>query len=123
MVRELGTLSAFDDGAEVRTMRQIEYLEEPHEIVDKPLAWQKLGLQQTASGYGAKQGTMNRARDAWNTAPPLQWGRCWFQTHESTHGPSVNAPCAREWTRQAESAGGTVEWIDGYCVAFRVARD
>lgn len=32
----------------------IEYLNEPYEIIEKPLAWQLLGLQQTSSGYGLK---------------------------------------------------------------------
>lgn len=32
----------------------MEYLEEPYEIVERPLAWQRAGLQQTASGYGSK---------------------------------------------------------------------
>jgi hypothetical protein len=32
----------------------VEYLAEPYEVIDKPLEWQKLGLQQTASGYGRK---------------------------------------------------------------------
>jgi hypothetical protein len=32
----------------------IEYLEEPYEIIGNPLPWQHKGLQQTASGYGAK---------------------------------------------------------------------
>ena len=29
-------------------------LEEPYEILDRPLPWQRAGLQQTASGYGRK---------------------------------------------------------------------
>jgi hypothetical protein len=32
----------------------LDYLEQPYEIVDRPLAWQRQGLQQTASGYGRK---------------------------------------------------------------------
>lgn len=32
----------------------IEYLNEPYEIVNKPLWWQIRGLQQTASGYGKR---------------------------------------------------------------------
>lgn len=32
----------------------IEYLKEPYEIIEKPLWFHKLGLSQTASGYGSK---------------------------------------------------------------------
>jgi hypothetical protein len=32
----------------------IEYLEQPYEVIEKPLPWQRQGLQETASGYGAK---------------------------------------------------------------------
>lgn len=32
----------------------MKYLQEPYEIVDRPLKWHLQGLQQTASGYGRK---------------------------------------------------------------------
>jgi hypothetical protein len=32
----------------------IVYLDDPYEIIDKPLSWQTKGLQQTATGYGSK---------------------------------------------------------------------
>ena len=32
----------------------VKYLETEYELVDRPLPWQVQGLQQTASGYGAK---------------------------------------------------------------------
>jgi hypothetical protein len=32
----------------------LSYLERPYEVIDRPLAWQSAGLQQTASGYGRK---------------------------------------------------------------------
>lgn len=35
-------------------MKSIEYLEEPYELVERPLWWHKQGLTQTASGYGKK---------------------------------------------------------------------
>jgi hypothetical protein len=35
-------------------MTQITYLDGPYECVERPLAWQTAGLQQTASGYGRK---------------------------------------------------------------------
>ena len=31
-----------------------KYLEQPYEIIDKPLWWHKRGLSETASGYGKK---------------------------------------------------------------------
>jgi hypothetical protein len=33
---------------------EIKYLEQPYELIERPLDWQKQGLQQTSSGYGAK---------------------------------------------------------------------
>ena len=30
------------------------YLDDEHDLIDSPLPWQSLGLQETASGYGAK---------------------------------------------------------------------
>lgn len=30
------------------------YLREPYEIIDRPLNWQRQGLQETQSGYGAR---------------------------------------------------------------------
>lgn len=35
-------------------MSTIEYLTEPYELVDRPLAWQLAGRTWTATGYGAK---------------------------------------------------------------------
>jgi hypothetical protein len=35
-------------------MTEITYLEEPYELIDKPLGFHLMGLQETASGYGAK---------------------------------------------------------------------
>ncbi len=35
-------------------MADMIYLEAPYEVADRPLEWQKHGLQQTASGYGRK---------------------------------------------------------------------
>lgn len=32
----------------------VQYLESPYELIDRPLWWQKAGLTQTQSGYGAK---------------------------------------------------------------------
>lgn len=32
----------------------IDYLDEPYELIERLLPWQKLGLQETASGYGRK---------------------------------------------------------------------
>lgn len=33
---------------------KIEYLDDPYELVERPLWWHKQGLQQTSSGYGSK---------------------------------------------------------------------
>jgi len=43
----------------------VDYLPEPYEIVDVPLWWQRAGLSQTASGYGAKlnSGRVVKLRD------------------------------------------------------------
>jgi hypothetical protein len=35
-------------------MNAIQYLKQPYELIDKPLEWQRRGLQQTATGYGSK---------------------------------------------------------------------
>ena len=32
----------------------IDYLEQPYELIERPLAWQLAGLTWTATGYGAK---------------------------------------------------------------------
>ena len=32
----------------------VEYLDEPYEVIKRPLPWHLQGLQQTASGYGKK---------------------------------------------------------------------
>jgi hypothetical protein len=32
----------------------VEYLEGEYRLIEKPLAWQRRGLQETATGYGAK---------------------------------------------------------------------
>lgn len=32
----------------------VDYLEGDYQLIDKPLAWQLRGLQETATGYGAK---------------------------------------------------------------------
>jgi len=32
----------------------VDYLNEPFEVIDKPLWWQERGLQYTATGYGSK---------------------------------------------------------------------
>jgi len=32
----------------------VQYLEEPYELIERPLPWQRRGLQETVTGYGAK---------------------------------------------------------------------
>jgi hypothetical protein len=32
----------------------LDYLEDPYDIIERPLWWHKRGLSQTASGYGRK---------------------------------------------------------------------
>ena len=43
-------------------MSEIEYLEEPYELIDRPLWWHLKGLSQTASGYGSKLTTSRCVR-------------------------------------------------------------
>lgn len=64
-----------------------------------------------------------RPRDAWITCPAVSWVTCWFQTHQAAHGPSINAPCAREWASTAQAQGGAVKWIDGYVTAWRTTNE
>lgn len=40
----------------------LHYLQEPYELIDRPLWWHERGLSQTASGYGSKLASRRCAR-------------------------------------------------------------